>query len=535
MACGFVVVLGGCCAAVVVARDAHAASAMRSQVATSRLDLEAVPLSGKRRKLLRRAIWLLWSFSLALLLSPVAFLSKAFREDIYFGFLFRAIVYSRSAALIKWSQWASVRMDLLPVTLCLLLSRLQSQAPVHSLEQTIAEVEAAGICIGHRSEEHIAGTASEHLGRLTDLAEAPLASGAIAQVHLACWGSEQVVVKVRHPNVYEELLLDIELIRHAATALDTFVPSLRGFNAPGTVAQFESSMSGQCDLAQEARHLDSFRLNFARKASWMVFPRVFFASSGVLVESFEPGDLGTTIVRRGTTGDRAEAHFLIARGEDVYLQMLLVDNFMHADLHPGNMLYRRDGATGTPQLVLLDAGMACFLTDEERRNYIGLVQSIGNGDGKAMAKNVLRFSRKGNAANAEAFTADIEAMCAEKCRGYFTGLDIGEVVREMMQAMYRHCVPIDGNYATLIANMLCLEGMARAIEPRFSVIDVAYPLLRAHELLGDHWFQQIFFVVNRVLPLFLFESLHKAAIYGALNGPLLKAQFDGLLYGTKVV
>lgn len=39
-------------------------------------------------------------------------------------------------------------------------------------------------------------------------------------------------------------------------------------------------------------------------------------------------------------GDEAlsidEAHFIVSRGEDTYLKMLLVDNLMHADLHPGN-------------------------------------------------------------------------------------------------------------------------------------------------------------------------------------------------------
>merc|ERR1712194_100638 len=118
---------------------------------------------------------------------------------------------------------------------------------------------------------------------------------------------------------------------------------------------------------------------------------------------------------------------------------------------------------------------------------------------------------------------DIEAMCASKCRGYGTGIDVGDVVRDMMQLMYRHEVPIDGNYATLVANMLCLEGMSRALEPQFSIIDVAFPLLRLHEKLGDDNFQKLFFLAYRVLPLFVWEKLHSGAIYAALNGIFLKS------------
>jgi len=279
-------------------------------------------------------------------------------------------------------------------------------------------------------------------------------------------------------------------------------------------------MSGQCDLAQEARHLEAFRYNFRRKAAWMVFPEVLFASPAVLVESYEAGELATNFVRRGLEVDRSDAHFVIARGEDVYLQMLLVDNFMHADLHPGNLIFRRTGIFGKPQLVLLDAGMAAHLTTEERRNFIGLLQAIGDGDGRTVANRVLEFSKK-QSGSGEAFVADVCAMCDEKCKGYGTELDMGVVIREMMQLMYRHSVPI-GNYATLIANMLCLEGMARELEPRFNVLDVAYPLLRGHQLLGDQHFQQAFRLAQWFLPLSVWELSYRIALYSAMNGTLLK-------------
>lgn len=478
-----------------------------------------------RRGLLQRAAWLLWSFSWVLFLSPVAMLSSGFREQVYYRLLYEAIVYSRSAALAKWSQWASIRYDLLPATLCLLLSRLQSDAPTHPFAHTLAELEATGIRLPVQTKSRGGGeqlvTPGASAMSLSLLEEAPIASGSIAQVHSAICGGERVVVKVRHPRVGEELLLDMEILRRAATALHKWVPSMRWLNAPSTVAQFEAAMSGQCDLSQEALHLEAFRFNFRRKAAWMVIPKVLFASPAVLVESYEAGELATDFVRRGLEVDRSDAHFIIARGEDIYLQMLLVDNFMHADLHPGNLIFRRAGLLGRPQLAVLDGGMAAHLTAEERRNFIGLLQAMGDGDGSAAAERVLGFSRK-RSSNAEAFVSDVSTMCTEKCKGYGTGLNMGVVIREMMQLMYRHSVPIDGNYATLIANMLCLEGMARELEPRFNVLDVAYPLLRGHQLFGDDLFQRAFKLAQWVVPLPVWEQVYRFALYSALNGESLK-------------
>ena len=31
-------------------------------------------------------------------------------------------------------------------------------------------------------------------------------------------------------------------------------------------------------------------------------------------------------------------HFIVTRGEDMWLKMVLKDGFLHADLHPGNIL-----------------------------------------------------------------------------------------------------------------------------------------------------------------------------------------------------
>ena len=84
----------------------------------------------------------------------------------------------------------------------------------------------------------------------------------------------------------------------------------------------------------------------------------------MLLETFEPGELVSTytidkIVGGGSGGatlPRRVARFVVTRGEDLYLKMLLVDNLMHADLHPGNILLHAP-PHADPTLVLIDAGM----------------------------------------------------------------------------------------------------------------------------------------------------------------------------------
>lgn len=480
-----------------------------------------------RYGLWRRAAWLLWSFSWVIACAPMALLSQDFCERLYYRFIYEAIRYSRSAAMTKWAQWASVRLDLLPAALCGLLAKLQSEAPTHTFAHTLAELKGAGLLPGQAGEAAGAPTGAAGVVALTDVDERPIASGSIAQMHLASCNGHRVAVKVRHPRVGEELVLDFELMRRCAGALHEWVPALRWLNAPATVSQFEAAMSGQCNLEEEAENLRRFNSNFRRKSAWTAFPRVVFATPGVLVESFEDGELASDLADRWRNQEppadvRADLDFIISRGEDCYLQMLLVDNFMHADLHPGNMMFRKEGPQGGRQVVVLDAGMAAHLTAPERQNFIGLLQAIGDGNGSLIADRILSFSVRQSCRDTGAFVAEVCELCAEHCRGYGTGLDIGRVVRGVMQLMHRHGVNMDGNYATLIANMLCLEGLTKDLNPNFNVIDAAYPFLRAHQLIGDIPFQRMFVVAAGLLPDAFWELCFRLTLYGAKHGEHLK-------------
>ena len=50
------------------------------------------------------------------------------------------------------------------------------------------------------------------------------------------------------------------------------------------------------------------------------------------------------------------------------------------------------------------------------------------------------------------------------CRGYFTGVEFGHVLRGVLGLVRKHKVALDANYMTLVMNVLCLEGMVRPAE-----------------------------------------------------------------------
>ena len=163
---------------------------------------------------------------------------------------------------------------------------------------------------------------------------------------------------------------DFVIIKMAAK-LTTFVPGLNWFRLDECVQQFSLYMLSQVDLSREASHLSRFIYNFRgwKDASFPkpVFPLVH---PSVLVESFEHGESVARYVD-GFEGHEWLKSKVAHIGTNALLKMLLVlplesfrfsylynfkeslisflfffqvDNFVHADMHPGNILVRNNGA-----------------------------------------------------------------------------------------------------------------------------------------------------------------------------------------------
>jgi ABC1 atypical kinase-like domain len=342
--------------------------------------------------LLLRAIRLSMHFAPVLTTSGLAMVSPRFRRHVWYRWL-ASCIGSAGAAWIKWGQWSSTRSDMFPEALCDELARLHNDAPMHSF------------AISQLAVESSLGLAPGTLRQVFDqFDEVPLASGSIAQVHKAILdGTTLVAVKIRHARVAQLMACDFRLMRCVASLLESCVPMTKWLHLTASVNQFSHTMAQQGDLHVEAHHLEVLNYNFRNWQS-VRFPKPFYASSSVIIETFEPGrivtdlldtydawaalmnlentnghnnnnnnnnnneatvstmahddDASTTTAVTSTTAlvsqqpQQQQSHqqslisgnelipmdickFLVVTGINIYLKMLLVDNLMHADLHPG--------------------------------------------------------------------------------------------------------------------------------------------------------------------------------------------------------
>ncbi|XP_047319238.1 probable serine/threonine-protein kinase abkC isoform X2 [Impatiens glandulifera] len=379
-------------------------------------------------------------------------------------------------AFIKWGQWAATRPDLFPRDLCAELSKLQANAPQHSFSYTKRSVEKA---FGRKISEIF-----------DNFEEVPVASGSIAQIHRATLKLKKgqtkpivVAVKVRHPGVGEYIRRDFNIINIVAKG-STFIPTLKWLRLDESVQQFAAFMLSQVDLAREAAHLSRFIYNFRRWKD-VSFPKPVYplVHPAVLVETFEQGESVSYYVD-GLEGHDRLKKALAHIGTHALLKMLLVDNFIHADMHPGNILVRAQNESSEkklfkskPHVVFLDVGMTAELSRNDRVNLIEFFKAVATRDGETAAHSTLMLSKKQNCPDPEAFIKEVKEAFD------FWGTPEGDLVHpadcmhHLLEQVRRHKVNIDGNVCTVMVTMLVLEGWQRKLDPEYDVMHTLRTLL----------------------------------------------------------
>ena len=163
---------------------------------------------------------------------------------------------------IKLGQLLSTRADLLPPEYRAELAKLQDEAPAVPTDVVKDTIEGEL----HASAE----------GAFASFHSEPLACASIGQAHLATLqDGTEVVVKIRRPNVVEEMDQDFEIIRNFAARASRRSKAAARYDLVGLADEVVQTLRAQLDYLQEARNAERFAANFEGDPSVQI-PRVFW-------------------------------------------------------------------------------------------------------------------------------------------------------------------------------------------------------------------------------------------------------------------
>lgn len=226
--------------------------------------------------------------------------------------------------------------------------------------------------------------------------------------------------------------------------------------------------------------------------------------------------------------------------------MLLLDNFVHSDLHPGNImikftrppspssqmekswtsiLKRITGTTPSvvdipptvqpttssddvvnylrslqtepekwraalqqvsedgwlPEIVFVDAGLVTTLNTVNRTNFIDLFRAIAEFDGyRAGVLMVERCRTPELAIDVETFALRMQHIVLNVKRKTFSlgQIKISDILTEVLKAVRKHHVKMEGDFVNTVISILLLEGIGRQLDPDLDLFKSALPILR---------------------------------------------------------
>jgi aarF domain-containing kinase len=317
------------------------------------------------------------------------------------------------------------------------------------------------------------------------------------------------------------------------------IPTMEWLSLPDEVEQFATMMKLQLDLRTEAINLEKFRENF-RDRSTVTFPTPYkeYATRKVLIEEFAHGLPLPYFLELGAGPYNKE---LADMGLDAFLRMLLIDNFVHSDLHPGNIMvrfyksktidlreliqilwsrpnspapetrqrlfddqvteeaitrlrpYKNDGEGWNeqlarldkegfrPQLIFIDTGLVTELNETNRKNFLDLFRAIAAFDGYRAGQLMIERCRQPTAViNPEIFALKMQHLVLGiKAKTFALGqIGFGDILHEVLTMVRNHHVRLEGDFVNVVISTLLLEGIGRQLDPDMDLFKSAIPILR---------------------------------------------------------
>ncbi len=392
-------------------------------------------------------------------------LSKRFRGrsgvvgDIPAPVQVRMALEDLGPTFVKFGQMLATRPDLVPPEFAEECKKLQDRVPPFPFAEARRLIE----------EETRAPLASS----FAEVQAEPLAAASIAQVHRArLLDGTPVVLKVQRPGIDRTVARDLSTLYLLVGLIDRYLPEARPFQLRTVVDEFARVIHRELDFFLEASNTDRFRQSFA-DVPGIVVPAVHWAFTTkrlLVLEALEGEAAGDVAALRAQGIDLGAVARTLTRA---FLKQVFEDGLFHGDLHAGNLLVLPGGAVG-----ILDFGAVGYLSEEVQESLGQLFVALIARDYASLADGYVRLGSVDDSVNLRAFQRDLRELVEPYYGRSLQDIRVGEILREASQIALRHRVRVPPELVLLARTTLTVEGLARALDPSFVILEEAAPFAK---------------------------------------------------------
>jgi len=376
----------------------------------------------------------------------------------------RGRIASLGPTFIKLSQLLSSRADILPEPYLSQVSKLQDQVPPDSAEQIIRVVEEE---LGEKVDD-----------LFEDFHRDSVAAASLGQVHRARVNGRDVVVKVLRPGVEEAVGLDLDISFRLLFWLNIAFPNHHVRALTNVVREFSVQVRAEMDFRQEAAHLEHFQRHFSSERRVRA-PEVLaqFTRRRVMVMEYCPGTKIDKLHELFASG-RLSFRQVMENLTGLYLRMMMVDGFMHADPHAGNLLVQDDGT-----LVVLDWGAVLEVPRWIRESILNVALALGREDLDGVINEMYRLGMiSADVSRGEIHQAAAEILrIVERAKTTNRQRILQELIEQVFDTFYTWPILLPQELVYFFRTGALIEGLAFHYDPDFDGLSFIRGVVRAHK------------------------------------------------------
>jgi predicted unusual protein kinase regulating ubiquinone biosynthesis (AarF/ABC1/UbiB family) len=349
---------------------------------------------------------------------------------------------------VKIGQLLSTRADLLPLPYLEALARLQDKVGPFPFLEVEAIVSAE---LGVRLSK-----------AFSEFDPEPLAAASLGQVHRAALrDGRKVAVKVQRPHIREQILKDLEALAEIASFLDHHTEIGRRYGFANMLEQFRKTLLRELDYRLEARNLEILAENLRAFDRIVVpLPVTDYTTSRVLTSDYIRGEKITKLsplVRTELDGEALAEQVFRA-----YLQQILVDGFVHADPHPGNVFVTEDD-----RIALLDLGMVTRISPGMQEKLLRLLLAVSEGRAEDAADVAILLGEAQPSFDERGFRHDVADLVAQNMGATVGQMQVGRVVLVLARMCGERGIRVEPELTMLGKTLLNLDQVGRSLDPDF--------------------------------------------------------------------
>ena len=398
--------------------------------------------------------------SLLLLISPW----KLYSSKGDSGERLRKALEELGPIFIKFGQLLSTRPDVIPTEIASSLKTLQDDLPHFPKVDALALI-----------EKDLGSNVNTFF---EDFNSSPIAAASIAQVYSAKLKESQktVAIKVVRPGIRKIIERDISLMKRIASFAEKKSADARRLSVLKLVEEYEAVILAELDMRLEASNIKQTKRNFENN-SLLYVPEVYLdlCTQNVLVmEMIE----GVPVDKIDTLNELGVDLKLVAeRGVEIFLKQVFIDNFFHADMHPGNIFIDAKKPED-PAYVAVDYAIVGALSEEEQYQIGRMLVAVIGRDFKEVA-NIL-IESKWVAPNTR--PNDLENTIRAACEPIFDQpmekINFGEMLLFIFDSARRFDLRMQPSLMLLQKTLVNIEGLGKQLYPALDFWSIANPFLK---------------------------------------------------------